>query len=1146
MKPSCIDSATRRFIESLPAPLVVFRLQHEHSLPLVISQGMLDLLGVDSREMATRIMGVDSCRNIHPDDVARVAESVREFIEGGRLLDLLFRNRREGGTSYQVIHVTGSRIGDHDDLAALWYTDESASLASASPAQASLATRLVSLAPTASAQRAFRYDDLTGLPNSRYFSERIEEDVGRLIDDGAQPVILYLDYSDFKEFNRRYGFDEGDALIRETGRVLRAQFGIINASRLESDHYACFTAREGLEERLDALLRDLDLCSVAHGLPVRIGIYEYAFEHVSPTEAITRAKLACDSLKGRSESAYAFFNQKILDRAQLRSFALANLNRAFEEGWIRVYYQPVVHTLSHTVCGAEALARWVDPDHGLLSPADFIPALEESGQIFDLDLHMIELVCRDYRNALANHREIASVSFNLSRKDLQHADVVERITRIVDSYEVPRSMLNIEITESAFVERSKEIERVIERFHREGFQIWMDDFGTGYSSLGNLKDYRFDELKIDMSFLSSQTEKAREIVRSTVRMAKRIGIGTLAEGVETEEQYRFLKSIGCEKVQGYYFGKPLPGADLRAHCVARGLTLETTQDEHYYRALARINYQTDEPMCVVEDDGARFTFLFTNEGYDEALAKDGIPNLARWEQELNEHSDPMAIFHRSFVDQKVRALGGTQTITYPSGDHYMQLKARLIASTATHRAYQAWLRYVEMESDSDESQRIGQLSDLYYVCNDIVEFDLATDTIDVLKSSLSNQPIGKSDHVKGIATTFAAWERDFVYLPDRARFQDFCDPATLAQRLAKAPNNLLAAHFRSKSAQGDYRWLIHLAVPVPKTDFTRFLYVTLESGLTQQAVTRIMASFSEDADAARAAGPQADADAMTSAILWENELSYSYWKFFWKDRNRRFAGASQSFLDFYGIASIDELLGKTDEEMGWHINDEPYRKQEESVIAQGRPAHNILVNCIVQGSVHTLIVDKTPIFRDGKIVGLMGAFFDADALTDAAERAFSMMHTDPVTGLSNAMGIAEGITRYLEELWGHKSRYAIIRVFVKEYGVFSQLYGKEAGDELLRAIGTCLKEVFGNNAVIGRLVDSQFIVLTAFKEAEAMKEKTDQVYERIGAIRSVGEWRCTCTAQITMSLSSEGNNTEGRYANFIYQAISEYLGGMDV
>ena len=1107
---------------------------------------MLDLLGVDSRDTATRIMGVDACRNIHPDDVARVAESVRDFIEGGHVLDLLFRNRREGGTAWKVIHVTGQRIDGHDDLAALWYTDESTSLASENPAQASLATRLVALAPKAAAQRAFRYDDLTGLPNARCFNERVEEDIDRLVDDGTQPVMLYLDYSDFKEFNRRYGFDEGDALIRETGRILREQFGVINASRLESDHYACITPRAGLEERLDSLMRTVDGTSTAHGLPVRIGIYEYAFAHVSPTEAIARAKLACDSLKERPESAYAFFNQTILDRAELRSFALANLDRALEEGWIRVYYQPIVHTLSHTVCGAEALARWVDPTHGLLSPADFIPALEESGQIFDLDLHMVELVCRDYRDALASHREIASVSFNLSRKDLQHADVVERITRIVDSYEVPRSMLNIEITESAFVERSKEIERVLEQFHREGFQIWMDDFGTGYSSLGNLKDYRFDELKIDMSFLSSQTEKAREIVRSTVRMAKLIGIGTLAEGVETEEQYCFLKSIGCEKVQGYYFGKPLPPADLRAHCIAQGWPLESARDNRYFEALARIDFQTDEPMCVVEDDGTSFTFLFANERYQEALAKDGIPSMARWEQELNEHGDPMAIFHRSFVEQKVWALGGTQTITYPSGDHYMQLTARLIASTNARRAYQAWLRYVEMESDSDESLRIGQLSDLYYVCNDIVEFDLATDTIDVLKSSISNQPIGKSDHVKGISETFAVWKREFVYAPDQARFDDFCNPRTFGHRLAKAPNNLLVGHFRSKCAQGDYRWLIHLAVPVPKTDFTRFLYVTLESGLSQEAVTRIMASFTDDSGAAGAAGPQTDADAMTPAVLWENELSYSYWKFFWKDRDRRFAGASQSFLDFYDIASIDELLGKTDAEMGWHINDEPYRKQEESVIAEGRSAHNILVNCIVQGAVHTLIVDKTPIFRDGKIVGLMGALLDADAVIDAVERTIPAMHTDSVTGLCNAMGIAEGITRYLEELWDHKNRYAIIRVFVKEYGVFSQLYGKEAGDELLRAIGTCLKEVFGNNAVIGRLVDSQCLVLTAFKEAEAMKDKTDQVHERIGAIRSVGEWRCTCTAQVTMSLSSEGVDTEGRYADFIYHAISEYLGGMDV
>jgi EAL domain-containing protein (putative c-di-GMP-specific phosphodiesterase class I) len=181
--------------------------------------------------------------------------------------------------------------------------------------------------------------------------------------------------------------------------------------------------------------------------------------------------------------------------------------------------------------------------------------LENYQLIHKLDSYIIKEVCKIYRFNIDNKIEMIPVSFNLSKLDFILTDIEKVIDDLVTEYKVPHDMLNIEITESMFVENASLIGCTIDRFHSKGYKVWMDDFGSGYSSLNILKDYNFDELKIDMAFLSNFSEKSKKILKSIVLMAKEIGIKTLAEGVETKEEFEFLRDIGCEKIQGYYFGK---------------------------------------------------------------------------------------------------------------------------------------------------------------------------------------------------------------------------------------------------------------------------------------------------------------------------------------------------------------------------------------------------------------------------------------------------------------------------------------------------------------------------------------------------------------------------------------------------------------
>ena len=204
----------------------------------------------------------------------------------------------------------------------------------------------------------------------------------------------------------------------------------------------------------------------------------------------------------------------------MKSYVREHFDEALDLGYIKVYYQPVIRTLTGKLCGFEALARWESPTHGRLSPADFIPALEEARLIHRLDAYVVEQVAKLHHNLTSNDQPTLPVSFNLSRLDLALMDCPAVIEDIVRRYSLPRSLFHVEVTENALVENAGLIQDGVQRFRELGYEVWLDDFGSGYSSLNVLKDYKFDELKLDMAFLRTFNEASTKIIRSSVCLAK--------------------------------------------------------------------------------------------------------------------------------------------------------------------------------------------------------------------------------------------------------------------------------------------------------------------------------------------------------------------------------------------------------------------------------------------------------------------------------------------------------------------------------------------------------------------------------------------------------------------------------------------------
>lgn len=423
---------------------------------------------------------------------------------------------------------------------------------------------------------------------------------------------------------------------------------------------------------------------------------------------------------------------QVIDR-DIRDHVIAYLDEAIENHWIQVYYQPVIRTLTGELCGIEALARWVDPQIGFLSPGSFIPVLEQVRLIHRLDAFVLEEVCRMLRQRLDENLPITPVSFNLSRYDFDMMDVFAFIENTRRKYAVPRDFLHVEITESVLAQDSRVIQQALTHLRQEGYEIWLDDFGSVYSSLNILKDYTVDLIKLDMGFLRSFTEKSRSIISSVIGMAKDLGIKTLAEGVETQEHADFLASIGCGRQQGYFYGSPRPLAGTLAHIEEERRGIELRKWCHYYDVASMVIRQTDRTSAFFDAlENGRLRFLYTNRAYREQLQALGY-RLQDVEENLSIKGKTEVYDFFWEVINRSRQSHKEEAFYYIDSGNYVNVRLRVVYAMNHHL-----LVHVEFQniSRSIEGLQQGKLDDnlryLYSIFEHVCIVDFQQDTIDPL------------------------------------------------------------------------------------------------------------------------------------------------------------------------------------------------------------------------------------------------------------------------------------------------------------------------------------------------------------------------------------------------------------------------------
>ena len=404
---------------------------------------------------------------------------------------------------------------------------------------------------------AYETNRLTGLPGMSYFTARADDILSSVADPGRQSVIGYFKLVHLRDFNDRFGYAQGDELIAETARLLRELFAKRLVCYITAGQYGILCYRDDVEPALDKIRETLKNFRPGFAVRFKAGFSPYTGSE-SSISLLDEAKIAQKSIRRDSRRDLCFYDDKLDEEIRFRQYVINHLDEAIENGWLKVYYQSIIRSRSGEICNEEALSRWDDPQYGFLMPFRFIPTLEENGLMYKVNLNVVRQVLRDFAYKEEKGIPIVPVSVNLSRRDFDQCDMVSEIMKLIDASGFSQDLIKIEITESAFTSNQELIRSEVARFRENGFEVWLDDFGSEYSTLNLLQEIDFDLIKLDMRFMQNFTESGKNyiIVSDILDMAKRMGITTLTEGVETAEQVKMLQELGCEKLQGYLFSRP--------------------------------------------------------------------------------------------------------------------------------------------------------------------------------------------------------------------------------------------------------------------------------------------------------------------------------------------------------------------------------------------------------------------------------------------------------------------------------------------------------------------------------------------------------------------------------------------------------------
>lgn len=549
----------RKQYESMMTPLAFYQVEVGGFAALLVSDGLCELVGLE-RPKLIELLSHGRMEMIHPQDAEKTRASLRAFFRKEGSYDRIYRTRFANSSMYHYLHAYGTwqTMPDGTELPYIIYLDMTRSMDE---------TNLLTEDGKLFQKDLFYSDSLTGLPNLNYMIHFADDRVKSIRKLGKQPILIYTDVISMQYYNSQYGFEEGNKLLCQVAGELRAVFPEALLIRGADDHFILIDALETkaqIEERISYADKCIQQNAAGNTSGIKAGICAYQ-DHMSTIVAMDHARDAIKWLGNDLNRVCSFYTRMDEDYDWNRRYIIDSFDRALQERWIKVYYQGISRTKTGKSTAYEALARWQDPIRGVLSPGEFIPVLEKYHLLHRLDLYMAEQVCRDMPMRQVRGLPILPVTVNFAAQDFDYEDIPTKLEEIYNKYcpclHPEKKYLIVEITEQDMAMAKGRFHEQIRRLKELGFQVWLDDFGSGYSSLNAFSRFDVDLIKFDMDLLRNLDDNNganRRIMSAMVQVARELGIHTLAEGLETEQQRAFLQEIGCELAQGYLYHKPEP------------------------------------------------------------------------------------------------------------------------------------------------------------------------------------------------------------------------------------------------------------------------------------------------------------------------------------------------------------------------------------------------------------------------------------------------------------------------------------------------------------------------------------------------------------------------------------------------------------
>lgn len=1087
-------AALKETLDGLPGAVFAYKIRAGHDLPIFVNQEYLDLVGAGNLDDFLAFLDGDVSNGVHPDDVMIVGDCIERLSThpgstesyGCRLITM-------SGAPRLIRVVAKSTLDEDGDLLIVNY--------------------LMDLGVQENAPDAQNLDPLTGLIDMQSFLINMDNQGGHRDDKSSRGelAVLYVNLSNFRSYNLQHGMAAGDMLLRTVAENLRRLLPYGMATRFDSDHFVVLTDDYQLKERAEQIrlmVRGLEDGS----LDCRIGACVWDNRSFSAEVVCDNARIACDDTRNRPNTYYAVYNDAMGKQLETSEYVVSHLSEALACGWIKVYYQPIIRAISGRMCAMEALARWDDPERGLLRPVDFIKPLEDAHQIWRLDLYMVEQVIM----ALAKHIDQRTmelpVSVNLSRFDFVCCDIFDRIESLMRRYQVPRNLLRIEVTESAMASAEREtIFKALDKLRKAGYSVWMDDFGSGYSSLNLLGSYSFELIKLDMGFLLSDSPRSRHIVTAIVAMDKHIGTWTLAEGVEAAEQAEFLRNLGCDKLQGFYFGKPLPLEQTLDGCRSRGIGIETPKERNFYDALKPINFLTDVPMAVGEYCNDSFCIYFMNEAARKILREDGYASVDEVVDTLNNANSPA---YREFVREGRYAakLKRSGEILSPFHGHQRLIRYRYLANYDDHYMFEAHI-YKHGSTDEQLPPEAHMLMNLRFFYRSLFEIDVERGTIQSITFGSAKGERATSNVTALMVDGCPSPLLPPIFEADKRRYAAFIDPRTLKDRLDQTGTGVLSGTFRTVGRHGTLSWLSHRIVQVPSTDGTHLLYaIRTTDAESVESESRLLASSPYTA---LVTGQPEDLETMRQkAALWDDLTLHIPLGFFWKDREGKLLGASKCFLDYYGIDSVDGVLGTEVGPGAWRADGELVRQDDRQVLEEGARLVAVPGRCLVNGTTHNVAITKWPLYRRGEICGVMGYFFDEEAmLWNASDHERPRLINRPV-GIETTAQFVEDFARLESDYVFNQVRFGIVFARVNGLRQIQDSYGHELLESVRYTIGVTVSATAGSEGSATAIGKDVFAILMEYDSPSELEAKAYQLRQGIEAIHEVDGIRVTLFAKV--------------------------------